>query len=236
MLIRLTEPPLLPDVPAQTQASGVYERLRADLLTGRLAPGRKLPLKFLMEQYQTGQTPIREALNRLSAEGMVECHDQRGFSVAGISAAELGELNKTRCWVEEVALRQSMLAATPAWEEELVLACHRLVRTRRSPNTAQYEENTEWERAHRQYHRCLLQNCGSRSLRGFCDQLADQLYRYRQLSIRKTYPLRDVNAEHEAILQAVLAGDADVAVVRLTRHYQATAEAILDDFAPEGGR
>ena len=221
--------PTPPGGPGQTQASHVYDRVRQDLLTGRLEPGRKLQIKFLMERYQAGQTPIREALNRLTSDGLVEFQDQRGFTVAPISGAELAELTKTRCWLEELALRESMRAATPEWEEQLVLACHRLVRTQRSASADGYAENTEWETLHRQFHRGLLAQCGSNPLRGFCDQLADQLYRYRQLSVRKIYPKRDINAEHMAILQAVLDGDADRATTILKAHYTATADIILQD-------
>ena len=89
-----------------TQASHVYDRLREDLLSGRLAPSRKLQMRFLMETYQTGQTPLREALNRLTADGLVEVREQRGFYVRDISRAELAELTKTRCWVESLALRE----------------------------------------------------------------------------------------------------------------------------------
>ncbi|MDB5402302.1 MAG: hypothetical protein QOF70_6902 [Acetobacteraceae bacterium] len=225
--------PLLPAAPSQTQATNVYDRLRRDLLTGRLEPTRKLQIKFLMERYGAGQTPIREALNRLTSDGLVEFQDQRGFTVAGISAEELAELTKTRCWLEELALRQCMATATPEWEEALVIACHRLVRTKRSANSEHYEEHAEWETLHRLFHRQLLAQCGSRPLRMFCDQLADQLYRYRQLSVRKIYPKRDINAEHMAILNAIMDGDADRAVTLLKAHYEATADIILRDL--EGG-
>ena len=202
------------------------------MLTGQLAPGRKLQIRFLTERYGAGQTPIREALNRLVSDGLVACQDQRGFSVAGISAAELVELTRTRCWVEALALRHAIASATPAWEEELVLACHRLIRTKRSLSSDTYQEHPEWEALHRSFHRALLRTCGSRPLRLFCDQLADQLYRYRQLSVRKVYPNRDINGEHEAILKAVLDGDAEHAVTLLIAHYQATAEIVLHDLDP----
>jgi DNA-binding GntR family transcriptional regulator len=207
----------------QTQASSLYDRLRHDVLMGRLQPGQKLRIRLLMELYRSGQTPIREALNRLTSDGLIAFQDQRGFTVAPTSPAELAELTKTRCWVEELALRRAMAAATPVWEEALVVACHRLIRTRRSLSTDGYEENPEWEARHRAFHRQLLAPCGSRPLRGFCDQLADQLYRYRQLSVRKIYPKRDINAEHDAILQSVLDGDPDRAVRHLIAHYEATA-------------
>ena len=91
-----------------TQTSTLYDRLREDLLSGRLKPGRKLQMRFLMDTYQAGQTPLREALNRLTTEGLVEPKEQRGFYVTPISRSELEELTKTRCWVEGLALRQAM--------------------------------------------------------------------------------------------------------------------------------
>ena len=215
--------------PSSTQASTVYDRLREDLLSGRLEPSRKLQMRFLTELYQTGQTPLREALNRLTADGLVECREQRGFYVADISRSELAELTKTRCWVESLALRESMAASTPQWEEQLLLAQHRLGRTPRSLNAEHFEDNPEWERLHRVYHKTLIGNCGSQSLMTFCGHLADQLYRYRRLSIRKAFPSRHVADEHQAIMNAVLNHDADQAVALLTAHYSQTAEIILED-------
>ncbi len=213
----------------QTQATGVYDRLRRDLLAGLLAPGQRLTARLLMERYEAGQTPLREALNRLSSEGLVAFQDQRGFTVASVSAEELTELTETRCWVEEIALRRSIAAATPAWEEELVVLCHRLIRTTRSASSEGYAENLDWEAVHRSFHRALLATCGSRPLRAFCDQLADQLYRYRQLSVRKIYPRRDIDQEHQSILAAIVRDDPDAAVAALQSHYRATAQVILAD-------
>src|ERR1700710_3118634 len=124
-MIRSAAVRLVAQTSAPTQASNVYDRLREDLLSGLLPPTRKLQMRFLTETYATGQTPLREALNRLTAEGLVECREQRGFYVSGISEEELVELTKTRCWVESLALRESIAAASPEWEEELVVAHHR---------------------------------------------------------------------------------------------------------------
>ena len=215
--------------PSSTQASTVFDRLREDLLSGRLEPGRKLQMRFLTETYQTSQTPLREALNRLTADGLVECREQRGFYVADISRNELIELTKTRCWVESLALRESMAASTPQWEELLLLAEHRLGRTARSLKSEHFEDNPEWERLHRAFHRTLIANCGSQSLIAFCGQLADQLYRYRRLSIQKAFPSRHVADEHQAIMTAVLSRQTEDAVALLTAHYKQTAEVILTD-------
>lgn len=214
---------------SSTRTLDLYDKLREDLLSGRLKPGQKLQMRFLMDAYQAGQTPLREALNRLTAEGLVEAREQRGFLVAPVSRSQLRELTMTRCWLEALALRKAMEAATPAWEEALVVAHHRLSRTPRSLNPDEFEDNPDWERLHRIFHRTLIGQCGSAPLIGFCDQLADQLYRYRRLSIRRAFPSRKVADEHQAIVTAVLDRDVERAVELLMRHYQQTADVILED-------
>ena len=211
-----------------TLASSVYERLRNDILRGELAPGHKLRIEFVSERYDAGHSPVREALNRLSSDGLVERRDQRGFCVAAASAADLIELTRTRCWLEETGLRESMKVFAPDWEEGIVLAQHRLSRIPRSITPDEYHENPEWERAHRAFHRSLIAGCGSRWLLTFCDQLADQAYRYRQLSVQRIYPKRKEKGEHEAIVKAVFNHDADAAVALLNEHYRMTANIILE--------
>ncbi|MBR0825328.1 GntR family transcriptional regulator [Bradyrhizobium manausense] len=216
------------DQPA-TLATTIYARLKADILTTRLEPGRKLQSRFLMEQYNVGQTPLREALNRLTTEEFVVGMEQRGFYVKEVSREELQELTKTKCWVEGLALRESMQNATQAWEESLLVAHHRLERTPRSLKADTFEDNPDWEKVHRAFHATLIGLCGSRPLLGFCEQLADRLYRYRMMSIAKAYPARKVGAEHREILQAVLAKDIEEAVRLLQQHYQRTADVIYSD-------
>jgi DNA-binding GntR family transcriptional regulator len=212
-----------------TLATTVYARLKTDILTTRLEPGRKLQSRFLMEHYNVGQTPLREALNRLTTEEFVVGKEQRGFHVKPVSKEELQELTKTRCWVEGLALRESMQNATQGWEETLLVTHHRLDRTPRSLNLEKFEDNPDWERAHRAFHATLIGLCGSRPLLGFCEQLADRLYRYRMMSISKAYPVRKVGAEHAQILQAVLGRKTEEAVLLLQQHYQRTAGVIYSD-------
>ncbi|HEY4373238.1 MAG TPA: GntR family transcriptional regulator [Burkholderiales bacterium] len=214
---------------SETLATNLYDRLRADVLAGKLEPGRKLQIEFLCERYSAGQTPVREALNRLTSDGLVERREQRGFAVTPVSRDDLLEITKTRCWLEEVGLRESMAQRTAQWEEELVLAHHRLAKMPRSNSTAGYEENPGWEALHKAFHHALIGACQSRWLIAFCEQLADQLYRYRQLAVHRTYPNRHERGEHQAIVDAVLAGDADEAVRLLNAHYRQTADIILAD-------
>lgn len=212
-----------------TRATNLYDQLRSDLLAGHHEPGSKLAIEALCALYDTSQTPLREALNRLTTDGLVQRREQRGFAVAEISAADLDEITRTRCWLEEIALRQSIAARSTAWEEALVLAHHRLSRTPRSLREDRFEDNPEWEPLHRAFHRALISACGSRWLLAFCEQLADQHHRYRRLSAPRAFHKRGVKNEHQALLDAALAGEADKAVLLLKAHFERTAKVILDD-------
>ena len=91
-------------------APSVYEQLLSDILTGVFAPGRRLKIHRLTKRYEVGSGPLREALNRLSANGMVVRETNKGFHVSPTSIDELQELIRTRRWLEEIALRKSIEA------------------------------------------------------------------------------------------------------------------------------
>lgn len=203
-----------------------YELLRRDILHAELYPGDKLRIETLSKRYGIGIVPLREALNRMSSEGLVERKSHRGFFVATISMADLEELVKTRIWLETLALRESLANGDEAWEEALVLSCHRLTRTqRRLPPEAGLDISDEWEARHKEFHTLLLSRCGSSWLLGFCSTLMDQAVRYRNLSMNSNpSQLRREGAadEHQAILDAVLARDANRACALLAEHYRTT--------------
>ncbi|OVZ55891.1 hypothetical protein CDO44_22325 [Pigmentiphaga sp. NML080357] len=201
----------------------IYERLRADLLDGLWPPGQKLPMHRLREHYAIGASPLREALSRLVAEGLAVHNDQRGFSAAAVSPAELDDIVRNRIALESIALEQGLARRGPEWEEALLIAFHRLSRTPRSVDADSYEENPVWEQQHRAFHFALLSACGSPLLMGFCEQLYDRAYRYRQLAARKAYKRRNELDEHRAIFEAVMAGDLETAKQLLAQHYQRTA-------------
>ncbi|MER9329663.1 GntR family transcriptional regulator [Mesorhizobium sp. M0488] len=211
-----------------TLASTVYHQLRGDLLGGALETESKLRVEWVVSKYGAGASPVREALNRLASEGLLGRHDQRGFFIMPVSATELEELTRTRCWLEERALRESIAHRTAAWEEQLVLALHRLGRASRLSPQNQSSLNPDWEKLHRIFHRVLISACRSQWLEGFCDQLSDHAYRYRQMANDGEGIPRDDFGEHRLIAECALDGNADGAVEALIEHYQLTAAMCLE--------
>jgi DNA-binding GntR family transcriptional regulator len=210
-------------VPA-TLASVAYEQLRRDVMTAQFLPGQKLNIRQLCQRYDMGLSPVREALNRLLRDGLVTQTDQQGFRVASVSVEQLDELTRTRCWLNELALRQSIAHGDAAWEEGVVLAAHRLLRLPRDPLSGGSPlRNLDWEEAHRAFHASLLAACRSQWLLAFCEQLFDAAERYRHISriSRQSQRRRD---EHRQIMEASVARDVELAVKLLTAHFAATAE------------
>jgi DNA-binding GntR family transcriptional regulator len=192
-----------------TRASSVYDRLQSDILTGKLEPGLKLRLKDLIKQYDTGNSPLREALNRLSANGMVVREENRGFRVPPASNDELKEITRTRCW-------------------RIVLAFHWLARAARSTDEATRTTSPEWEEHHREFHLALISACNSSILIDFCTELHLRSFRYRNLAEVVKYRDRHELEEHEELQTAVLNRDADKAVELLKKHYTVTSEILVD--------
>ena len=219
---------------ASTLATGI----RSDIISGTLSPGSKLRIKELCERYGAGAIPMREALSRLATSGFVIAEDQRGFRVSDVSAQELTDITETRVHVECEALRQSVRNGGLDWEEKLIGAHYRLSRL---PMLASggLGLDPEWESAHVAFHAALLSGCTSKWLKSLSDLLRDQTARYRNLSVaappkllkgpkaRRAAPARDVAAEHQQMVEAALARDADRACALLAEHFRATTQLVL---------
>jgi DNA-binding GntR family transcriptional regulator len=210
-----------PRAASETLASAIYAQVRQDILSGSLRPGEKINIRQLCERFDVGFSPVREALNRLSTHQLVRQTDRRGFKVAPATGAELADLTRARCLVNEAALRASIEKGDAAWEEHVLLSFHRLLRTPRddlSPGVSQ------WTQAHRRFHRALLRACGSDNLLDYCDQLFDAAERYRLLGASAAGQRIDADEEHRAIMQATVDRRADEAAALLVRHFEKTLD------------
>jgi DNA-binding GntR family transcriptional regulator len=217
--------PAVSDKALSNLTAFAYQQLRADVLSGRLVPGEKLRAEALRQRFNIGSSPIREALNRLLAEGFVSLEAQKGFRVAPVSETELNELVTARCLIDGSAIRASIKRYDTKWEEGLVLALHRLTRAARI--TDQGAPNTEWEERHRNFHRALVGGCGSRWIVRISEQLFDAAERYRLLAADYVTERNELE-EHQALTQACLDRDADRAVELLSDHFGQTYAIVVD--------
>lgn len=210
--------------PNRTLTSDLFDRLRTDILHGRLRPGARLIFRDLRSSYGTGVGPIREALMRLAADGLVVLEDHKGFTVAPVSREELEDIAITRCELEGFALRLAMERGDDSWESNVVARLYEL--TKRPTYTAEGELDVEWERRHDEFHRALYAACGLNWLQTFCRVLAERAYRYRHLLLEKVDRERDHRSEHEAIAEATRNRRPE-AVTLLQEHYRQTVATLI---------
>ncbi|WP_345138241.1 GntR family transcriptional regulator [Dactylosporangium darangshiense] len=213
-------------VVGSTRAGSVYDQLRADLLTSRILPGTKLKLVALAERHEVSMSVIREALSRLSAEGLVVATPQRGFRVISLSDGDLIDLTNTRVDIECLAARRAVEHGDLAWETGLVAAHHALDRTPTLLPDGGVNEN--WIDCHRDFHSALLAGCGSPRLQGIAAALRDAAELYRVWSQTLAHDdTRDIAAEHRQLTNLAVARDADGLTAALAAHIQRTTDALL---------
>lgn len=216
-----------------TEATLAAERLRGDIVAGRLRPGSRLKLAPLARELGVSRAPLREAANRLAIEGLLTQSDQRGFRVAAISRADLADVTQTRQRIEALALRDSIAAGGLDWEGEVMAALHRLDRLSLTGDGApgaptSAEQQARFRVEHGRFHAALVSACPSVHLLDFRERLYALTERYRNLALVGPPTGRDVRAEHRALAEAAVARDAERAVALLCHHLAATAAALAD--------
>lgn len=220
-------PPASTVAPAATLSTAVSDRLRADILNGRRKPGAKVRLEELKTEFGVSWSPIREAVSRLAAEGLLLGEDQRGYRVAPASRGDLAEVIRLRLLLEPMALKRAIELGGDDWEAGIVSAHHRLGKFEGKGNRDKRGAVTEWERWHRHFHDALISGSASPILLQFCHMLHDMNDRYRRIFFQAHAFDRDVAGEHQAIFEATLARKSRIASALLTAHIERTGSHIL---------
>src|SRR5579863_7262019 len=115
----------MPATPAKRLAertlnASALSQLRSDIIACRLMPNERLRFEALRERYRMGVSPLREALMRLEAEGLVQLEQNKGFRVSEVSRENLLDLMQSRIEIETIALRWSLEKGGVDWEANLL--------------------------------------------------------------------------------------------------------------------
>ena len=210
--------------PATTRSGQLYDRMRADILTGRLEPGSRLPFAELVDSYNCSIGSLREVLQRLTELGLVESVAQQGFRVVSVSADDLQDLIEARLEIEVAAFRHSIQDGDLGWEARAVAALHTREGTRAVSDNDPDQFTDDWAAAHSAFHHALLSGCRNRRLLAAASDLRDAAELYRRWSIPFGADRhRDSSAEHRALLEASVRRDSDLAAELLRQHIAKTA-------------
>lgn len=213
---------------AKTLADDIYQRIRADILGGRLAVGQRLKLASMAADYDVSLNIVREALSRLASEKLVKTQPQLGFAVTAMTAKELLDLTFVRVSIETLALKRSIELGGVEWEARLLGAHHRLANTPiQSPEDPQ-ARNEAYVEAHSEFHAALIGACDSPLLLEMRQSLHDAAELYRRLAYAKRRVHRDPDREHKRLVDAAIARDVERATSVLAKHYDETTRVCLE--------
>jgi DNA-binding GntR family transcriptional regulator len=206
----------LGSAPHNTVANATYERLKHDIIFGKLKPGAKLKLETLKDDYAASVSTLRETLNRLTSEGFVSAAEQRGFFVSPVSADDLNEIANLRVLLECHALRESLQKGDDDWEADVAGAYHKLSTAEALMKARNDADLETWKEYDWQFHLSLIRACNSTNLLGLHATLFGKYLRYQILVL--TYRGEVAREEHKALFDAALARDGDAATKLLTQH------------------
>lgn len=209
----------------------VTERLRSDILDGRLKPGEWLRQEQLAQRYEVSQMPVREALKQLISEGLVRHEVRRGARVVTVTRQDVADLYACRALVEGMAARSAASNVTDAQLLEMRQLLAQMKAHLGPAHIAEYRD------LNRRFHSILSEAAPDRSflahtLGQIWAAFPSMLWSNVARTAKSPLPGRGPNdvAEHEAILAALEAHDPDRAEKAVRAHIEEAGRLLLSVF------
>jgi DNA-binding GntR family transcriptional regulator len=201
--------------PMLTKSDYAYGEVRERIMTGRLPQGSTVNLEALAAELHVSTTPVREAMRRLASEGFVVLDAHRDAHVAPLTAEEARHLFEVRQQLDPPAVRLAAERRDAADRARILDAAASLEPLDAGSGLAALE-------AHRAFHVALYRASHNTLLIGLLDGLWDKADRYRRVALesREDSPAdrARVQAEHQAMMTAVLDGDPAAAEAHMRDH------------------
>ncbi|MFJ2620342.1 GntR family transcriptional regulator [Glutamicibacter sp. NPDC087344] len=201
--------------PALTKNAYAYQSVRERIMNGSLPAGEALAQSQLAADIGVSLTPMREALRKLEAEGLVTIDAHRNAKVAPLTAHEATNLFQVRERLDPMA---AFLAAENRNEHDIAQIRDAAEKMKPLANTSDLDALA----AHREFHRAIYRASHNDLLVSMLESLWDKADRYRQvgLSARKdsAADTQRIAGEHERIMQAVISGEPETAEAEMTAH------------------
>ena len=196
----------------------VYQHLQAEILEGRLLPGTVLSEVALAKELGVSRGPIREAMGRLAAEGLVNVRPRRGAVVRAPTLEELVEAHQVREVLESLAVSLAVPRLTEPDLRELGSLVDEMDTSARQNDLGRFFE------ANVAFHERFCEMSGNRKLRQVHVTLMGEIRGFQDRSLAIRGNPNDSVAEHRAILAAAAAGDAQLAAELAGIHVRVPAE------------
>jgi DNA-binding GntR family transcriptional regulator len=207
--------PLLPDV--------VYQNLRRKILNGTLKPGQRLRQEELSRELDVSRVPLREAMTRLTSDGLVVLNPRRGYAVTSLPSNEILEIFELRAVVEEHA----GFCAAYARTKQDVGDVERILVASESINLGSNKSIETWMQLNYQFHARIIASTGREHLLKFATQLRDSVEPYIRVEMNITGDVEEAQRDHRQLFAAYRDGDAAELARQSREHVEKTAKRLL---------
>ncbi len=218
----------MPKTKGQTMTAQAYGQIRSDILSGKLKPDEKIKISDLGAELGYSLGAVREALSRLSSDGLAVAETNKGFRVAQITEDDLIDLINTRILIETECLKNAIQHGDLKWETGIVSTLFELSRVPVYAVDDENRLNPDWVETHNRFHAALVGACNSPWLMRIRASLFAQSERYRSATASVHRLHRDLESEHKAIADAAIARDKRGAVDAMRVHLLQTQKVLLD--------
>lgn len=212
---------------SRTRASdSVYEALRDNILSGKIASGERLNVNLLAAALDVSITPVKEAINRLATEGLIVINPRSGTYVAELSAEQIAETFEIRTALECLAIEKAMARMTETDRQQI----RQLVEEMEQPTTSE-RARVLHESKNVEFHQLLIELSGNKKLAEIYHSLNTHLSIARIHRSKDGWESRlaDDKQEHREILNAIEAGKTAQAVRAVRRHIERAAADLIKD-------
>lgn len=202
--------------PALTAEEEAYQFIHQQIRLGQFAPGARLVPDTIAAQIDTSRMPVRSALRRLAAEGLVDIRANRSAVVRGLNREDMREVFEMRAVLEGLAMRNAVANMGPEGIRRLSGMLEMMA-----------EDYVDWTSAHREFHEYLCSFCRQPRLLAEIAELHTVVEPYMRLWA--TQPARGLRARasHDALIEALRTGDPDLCERAMREHVLRTVPALL---------
>lgn len=204
----------------------IVQSLADDIVSGRLTPGTKLDAQGMAERFGVSRTPIRETFGHLSAMGLVTHRPNRGVIVSTMHPDDLSDLYEAMAELEASLARLATLRMSREQRERLQKLHQESVHLVRDVGAEGYA------RFNQDFHDLIFEAAQSPQLQDLAVATRARLAPFRRAQFRVSNRISKSWEEHDAIVRAIMVGDAD-SVGRLMRLHVQTVSAISAEFVAE---
>jgi DNA-binding GntR family transcriptional regulator len=202
----------------------IYHWLREQILIGELVPGGEIRQELVARQFGTSRVPIREALSRLQAEGLIILRPRRGFAVTSLNQAEIVEIFELRMAVEEHAMRIATKERTQTDVNEVEALVEAMETPAEAPSLRYLQQ---WMSTNRLFHTRLIECAHRKRLSEVALNLRDAIEPYMRIEANFNRQVGYANVEHRKIFEAFKRKDTEAAAQISRKHCESTLKRLL---------